>query len=162
MRTTSARGATPQPGSPGRHLMESDAMSAEITQMMRDLIAAWNDHDVERAAQFYAEDYHGTDVGQSGPQIGRASRVRVLEAYIRAFPDLQFTGDSIVEGDRAVLIWTMTGTHRGPVYRIPPTGRQIEVRGVSILTVAGGKITRGHNIWDTAGLLRALKLLPEL
>lgn len=137
-------------------------MSAEITQMMRDLLDAWNAHDVERAALFYAEDYQGTDVGQSGPQNGRTSRVRVLEAYIRAFPDLQFTGDSVVEGNRAVLIWTMTGTQRGPVYKIPPTGRRIEIRGVSILTVEGGQITRGHNIWDTAGLLRSLKLLPEL
>ena len=46
--------------------------------------------------------------------------------------------------------------------RIPPTGREVAVRGVSILTIADGKVTHGETIWDTAGLLRALGLLPEL
>jgi steroid delta-isomerase-like uncharacterized protein len=126
------------------------------------LIEAWNAHDSERAALFYAEDYHGTDVSQLQPQVGRAARVRVLESYIRAFPDLHFTGDSIVEDERAVLIWTMSGTQRGAFMGIPATGRFVEVRGVSILTIENGLIARGTNIWDTAGLLRALHLLPEL
>lgn len=137
-------------------------MSTPIVQMLHDLIDAWNAHDAERAAQFYAEDYHGIDVGQSEPQIGRAARIRVLEAYIRAFPDIHYAAETVVEGDQAVLIWTMTGTQNGPVYGLPPTGRRIEVKGVSILKITHGLITHGTNIWDTAGFLRALKLLPEL
>ena len=56
----------------------------------------------------------------------------------------------------------MRGTHHGTLMRIPPTGRQVAMRGVSILTIAEGKVTHGETIWDTAGLLRALGLLPEL
>ena len=97
-------------------------MSTHIAQLLHDLIDAWNAHDAERAAQFYAEDYHGTDVGQSEPQIGRAARIRVLETYIRAFPDIHYAAETVVEGDQAVLIWTMTGTQNGPVYGLPPTG----------------------------------------
>lgn len=138
------------------------AMSNEITTMMHELLEAWNDHDSVRAAQFYAEDYYGVDVAQSEPQIGRGARVRVLDAYIRAFPDLHFSGETLVDGDRAALIWTMTGTQRGPILGIPATGRYVEIRGVSILQIVNGKIARGTTVWDTAGLLRALRLLPEL
>jgi hypothetical protein len=31
-----------------------------------------------------------------------------------------------------------------------------------VLTVEGGKITRALRVWDLAGLLRTLGLLPEL
>jgi steroid delta-isomerase-like uncharacterized protein len=133
-----------------------------IAQMLQELINAWNAHDPVRAAQYYAEDYHGTDVGQSQPQIGRAARVRVLEAYIKAFPDIQYQVETLVDGNRAVMIWTMTGTQNGSVHGLPPSGRRIEVRGVSVLTITDGLISHGENIWDTAGFLRALKLLPEL
>jgi steroid delta-isomerase-like uncharacterized protein len=137
-------------------------MEHDITHMLQELIAAWNSHDSERAAQYYSEDYHGTDVGQSQPQHGRAARIRVLEAYMKAFPDIHYAAETVVEGNRAVLIWTMTGTQNGPVHGLPPTGRRIEVRGVSVLTITKGLISHGENIWDTAGFLRALKLLPEL
>jgi hypothetical protein len=45
---------------------------------------------------------------------------------------------------------------------IPPTGRKIAVRGISVLTIENGKITRGLYVWDAAGLLRTTGLLPEL
>jgi steroid delta-isomerase-like uncharacterized protein len=137
-------------------------MSQSIAQLLEELLAAWNDHDPARAGLFYAEDYYGTDVGQHEPQIGREARMQVLKSYIHAFPDLHFTGESVVEGNRAVLIWTMHGTHGAPILGIPATGRLIKVQGVSILTIEGRLITRGVTIWDTAGFLRALKLLPEL
>lgn len=137
-------------------------MTAEIAHLVEGLLAAWNAHDVERASSFYSEDYEGSDVAQPTIQHGSADRVRVLSSYIRAFPDLHYSGEAIIEGNRAVLIWTMSGTHRGKIMNIPPTGRRIEVRGVSILIIENGKISSGQNIWDTAGFLRALKLLPEL
>ena len=36
------------------------------------------------------------------------------------------------------------------------------LHGVSMLTVADGLIVRGARIWDVAGFLRAVRLLPEL
>jgi hypothetical protein len=36
------------------------------------------------------------------------------------------------------------------------------VRGVSLLTLESGKIKHAHYIWDVAGLLRAIGLLPDL
>jgi len=137
-------------------------MPEPIAQLVNDLLAAWNEHDLARAETFYAPDYLGIDVGQAAPQRGPRERCAVLATYMRAFPDLRFSGDILVEGNRAVLVWTMYGTHRGTFMRIPPTGRRVEVRGVSVLTIQDGKVQHGLNIWDTAGLLRGLGLLPEL
>jgi steroid delta-isomerase-like uncharacterized protein len=137
-------------------------MADVIELWVADLLETWNSHDIERMAAFYAPDYVGEDVGQAQLQHGPYERCRVLASYVQAFPDLHFSGESIIQDNRVALVWSMTGTHRGTLMRIPATGRRINVRGVSLLTVENGKVIRGLNIWDTAGLLRALGLLPEL
>jgi steroid delta-isomerase-like uncharacterized protein len=137
-------------------------MQADTTTLVGQLLDAWNTHDADRAATFYAPDYLGFDIAYAAPQRGPQDVRRNLMRYLEAFPDLHFTGTTIVQDNRAVLIWTAHGTHLGTLLHIPPTGRQITVQGVSILTIVGAQITRGEFIWDLAGLLRALRLLPEL
>ena len=137
-------------------------MPDDITQTMAKLIEALNAHDLAEVATFYAPDYIGEDIGQAKLQHGPRERVSILAVYIRAFPDLRYTGETITEDNRAAFLWTMHGTHRGTLMRIPPTGKTVEVQGVSVLTFNAGKISHGLNIWDMAGLLRVLGLLPEL
>jgi steroid delta-isomerase-like uncharacterized protein len=143
----------PGPGSP-----------AEGTgQLVRGLLEAWNDHDIERIKTFYAPEYEGVDVSQAEPQYGPQGMSETVERYLRAFPDLRFVEEeTVVQDNRAVLVWRAQGTHEGKLMRIPPTGRKLEVRGTSVLTAEDGKVTRGLYIWDVAGLLRAIGLLPEL
>jgi steroid delta-isomerase-like uncharacterized protein len=131
--------------------------------IVQNLIEAWNAHDPERIAAFYAPDYVGVDIGQPQPQNG-PREIRALTAYyFRAFPDLRITLDEVVvEEDKAVLIWTWTGTQHGTFMRIPATGRRVDVRGSTTLTFKDGLIHRSTRIWDLAGLLRAIGLLPEL
>jgi steroid delta-isomerase-like uncharacterized protein len=86
-----------------------------------------------------------------------------MACYFDAFPDLHFTPEEIiVQDDRAVLAWIGRGTHRGKLMNIPATGRSVEIRGVSLLTIKDNQVQRGLYIWDVAGLLRTLGLLPEL
>ncbi len=56
----------------------------------------------------------------------------------------------------------LDGARTGEPMRIPPTGHNISVRGTSVLTIENGKVTRGLYLWDVAGLLRSIGLLPEL
>jgi steroid delta-isomerase-like uncharacterized protein len=132
-------------------------------ETVRNLLEAWNAHDVGRIETFYAPDYEGVDVGLASPQRGPQSASRNMERYLLAFPDLRFVEqDLIVQGNRAVLVWKANGTHEGRLMNIPPTGRRIAVHGTSVLTVEEGKILRGLYVWDVAGLLRSIGLLPEL
>ena len=137
--------------------------SGGIGRLVEDLLAAWNAHDTERIETFYAPEYEGVDVGEAELQRGPRGISRSVVRYLKAFPDLRFVEeDVVVQGDRAVLVWTAHGTHGGKLMSILPTGRKIAVRGVSVLTIENGKITRALYIWDAAGLLRSIGLLPEL
>lgn len=134
-----------------------------IEQFIRGLLDAWNARDVDRIIRLYALDYTGVDVSQRGPQLGRAGIREMVIRYLEAFPDLRFTIDEIVvQGNRAVIVWRAEGTHTGPVMSIPPTGHSVAVDGVSLVTVEHGHIASARYIWDVAGLLRAIKLLPDL
>lgn len=139
-------------------------MVAESTaQLVSDLVQAFNAHDPRRAAALYASDYEGIDVGQADPQQGPEGIRRALTTYFAAFPDAEITAeDTIVDSDRIVQIWTARGTHTGTLMHIPPTGRRVAIQGVSVLTVRDGRIRRGLYMWDVAGLLRSIGLLPEL
>ena len=138
-------------------------MTEEISRLVGDLLDAWNAHDVERIEAFYAPEYEGVDVGQAEPQHGPKGFHRTALGLLQAFPDLRFVEEeTIVQGNHAALVWTARGTHRGKLMRIPPTERRVAVRGASVLTIENGKVVRGLYIWDVAGLLRAIGLLPEL
>ena len=141
----------------------AEARIETARKLMADLIAAYNTHDLDRATALFAPDYVGDDVAQALPQHGRDGIGRVLSFYFLAVPDLRITMDDlIVQGDRAALAWTMNGTHRGTLLRIPASGRQVSVRGISTFTLRDGQIVRALYIWDLAGLLREIGLLPEL
>ena len=138
-------------------------MAQSLEQFVAEFLAVWNMREARPIAQCYAEDYVEIDVARSGPQIGRDNVRRTLLYYFRAFPDIVVQQDALlIDGDRAALFWTWTGTQRGTFMNIPPTGHRVHVRGSSIMTIRDDQIQRATRIWDLAGLLRDLKLLPEL
>jgi steroid delta-isomerase-like uncharacterized protein len=126
-------------------------------------VGAWNAHDAARVTALYADGYEGQDVGLAGIQHGPEGVRAALYGYLAAFPDFRLMPDDlVVQDDRIAVFWTAAGTHRGPLLHIPPTGRSVTLRGCSYLIVREDRIVRGLHLWDVAGLLRTLGLLPEL
>lgn len=55
---------------------------------------------------------------------GRDGQRQVIELFRSAFPDLFVTAhDVIVSGQSAAVRWSASGTHRGEVLGVAPTGR---------------------------------------
>ena len=87
-----------------------------------------------------------------------ARRYRGLWA---ALPDLQVRLRRIVaiDGDLAVTEHTLSGTHRGPLFGIAPTGRAVQVETVVIWEFTGERI-RGETVYfDLATMLRQVGAL---
>lgn len=138
-------------------------MTNHLLTYIQNLTDAWNSYDLERVLPYYSEDYEAVDIGEPQVQHGRESVREMLVRYWKAFPDLRFrVTDTVAEGDRIAISWSAEGTHQGTIMNIPPTGRKVQIRGVSIIDVKGGLVTRGQYIWDLAGMLRHMGLLPEL
>lgn len=73
-----------------------------------------------------------------------------------AFPDLEVRLRRVVaiEGAHAVTEHTLSGTHRGPLFGVPPTGRKLVVETCVVWEFVGTKV-RGETVYfDLATLFR--------
>ena len=81
----------------------------------------------------------------------------VHQRTLIGMPDYQTTiEDLIAEGDMVVARVTMTGTHTGDFYGIPPTGRRVDLTGIFIVRIANGKIMEHWGEEDGVKVLRQL------
>ncbi len=146
-----------------RQTQPADSSGSRMHAFVADLFAAWNTHDLDRVLAFYAPDYEGQDVAQEGTQYGHEGMRQTLARYFQALPDVRFgVDDVIVDGERAAVVWTAEGTHMGSLMHVPASGRRVTVRGMPAFTLSDGKVCRATYMWDVAGLLRKIGVLPDL
>jgi len=91
--------------------------------------------------ELYATDFvmHGSTV--EGDIHGLRDIKKSMSEYLNAFPDLHYTlDDMVVEGDKAAIRCTVTGTHKGKFMGIPPTNKKVKMQAFAIDRVVGGKI----------------------
>ena len=98
--------------------------------------------------------YHTAPAGLSA---GIEGYRELMAMYVSAFPDVQIiVDDMIAEGDKVVTRFTSRGTHRGEFMGIAPMGSQVTIGGISIIRVAGNKVTEE---WDQLDMLGGLEQL---
>ena len=86
-----------------------------------------------------------------------------LAFYSAAFPGYQVTPeDIIVEEDKAAVRATFTGTHKGELMGIAPTGKQVSMPFLIVYRVAGGKIVEHWICMDRLELLEQLGVAPAM
>jgi len=94
--------------------------------------------------------------------IGGLDDVRHHITTLRhAFPDLEFhVVDEIADENNIVVRWTVSGTHTGDYFGIPPTGKKFNITGMNHWKLANGKAIEGWVSRDDMGLMRQLGLMP--
>ena len=73
-----------------------------------------------------------------------------------ARPLFGFADELFTAGNRVVARLTWTGTHRGPLGDVAPTGNRVSYVGVGLFTVSGHLIERAWIVCDTQELWWAL------
>ncbi len=80
-----------------------------------------------------------------------------LTELTAGLPDVAVTvDDTIAEGDRVACRWTMRGTHEGPLFGFPPTGKSVQISGLTFYRIAGGKVVEETGVGNSLGLLQQL------
>ncbi|MCP5051458.1 MAG: ester cyclase [bacterium] len=91
-----------------------------------------------------------------------------VKMYRSAYPDLKLTvdGEIVIQGNHSALRWTITGTHTNPIpsIPIPPTGKQIVIKGCDMGLWKDGKIIEEWNYADFMGYMKrfGFKLVPPM
>ncbi len=123
----------------------------------------WNKGNVAVADELIAPTYTHHD--SSTPDVGRGpeSEKKRATLYRNAFSDMRLTiEDLVADGETVVARWSCRGTHKGELNGIAPTGKQINITGISIARFTNGKMTEGFVNWDALGLMHQLGVVPEL
>ena len=78
-----------------------------------------------------------------------------------ALPDMSVVPETIVQDeDTIAFAYTLTGTHSGPLGKIPPTGKKVKIRGMQISKFKDGKMVERWGSSDELTLLKQIGVIP--
>jgi predicted ester cyclase len=118
-------------------------------------LAIWNDGDYDLADELF----HPASVTPDAPQlpVGPEGCKQVARVFRDAFPDFHMTvEDTVAEGDLVVCRFNQTGTHRGELFGIAPTGRSVDFGEMALCRFAGGRIVATWFQTDMLALMSQL------
>lgn len=131
-------------------------MSAEENmRIVRRVVDALNKGDVNILDEVCSADfaYHNP----IGPDMG-CEGLKKAQAMMRAaFPDRHIVvADMFAAGDKVTTRVTVRATHRGELWGVPPTGKEIAFSSFIIDRFEGGKLVEEWQMTDFLGLMRQL------
>ena len=138
-------------------------MSAEETKMIYRRYAEeiWNEGKDELIEELVSPDLEIHYTALPEPIRGREGLRQFIAMFKSALPDLRFDLEELVaEGDKVGVTWTGTGTHKGDLMGIPPTGKQLRLQGMSWARVRDGKLEENRIFSDDLGLMQQLGVIP--
>jgi steroid delta-isomerase-like uncharacterized protein len=110
-----------------------------------------------------APDYVDHNPPLPGMPAGNQGVRQANVALREAFPDtIHVIEDQIAEGDKVVTRLRGRGTFRGEILGLPPNGKVIEIAGISVHRVVGGKLVEHWAQADLLGFLQQLGAIPPL
>jgi predicted ester cyclase len=132
--------------------LSADQMRAFMTRFIDDV---WNRGQLETADEIF----HPAATSPSAPQLppGPAGVKLIAAMFRNAFPDFHMSVDNmIVEYPFIVGRFTESGTHRGELMGIAPTGKSVRFGEIGILRVANRQVVESWYEVDMLGLMGQL------
>jgi steroid delta-isomerase-like uncharacterized protein len=129
-----------------------EGITEEEVQAWTDgVLKMWNEANLNVVDDVYASEIVRHDCGHPEDLVGIENIKSYLENFFNAFPDLNVQVDeTIAVGNKIVQRWTLTGTNTGSMAEMPPTDKNIQVTGVSIVHLVDKKAVE---IWDYYNVL---------
>ena len=97
-------------------------------------------------------------------QVIQSSREfrHVLAGFRSAFPDSALrVEEEIAEGEKVVIRWSFSGTHKGSIMGIPATDKKVTWTGITIYRIVDGKVVEEQGEEDFAGFFRQVGLVRQ-
>jgi steroid delta-isomerase-like uncharacterized protein len=139
--------------------IEAAAVPADRAVAESFMYDAWDLGNTELVDTLFADGYvnHNPLAGQ---REGREGVKQLIRRFHEAFPDFSLSVDLIIhEGDRVACRYTFRGTHRGVFVGIQPTGKPVEITGITILRIANRRIVESWGYWEQITMLAQLGVI---
>ncbi|HJY12494.1 MAG TPA: ester cyclase [Flavobacterium sp.] len=101
--------------------------------------------------------------GQVEPLIGPAGYLATIWMMREGFPDIQWYLEEIIsENDKSAIRFTMTGTHKGTFFGVPPTGNSIKIQATNFYRLINNQIIEEYGQPDLLALLQQIGAVPTI
>lgn len=141
---------------PAKRAQRKPSPEAQTRKLVIAYSKAWAEADLKKLDALTSEriDFHNPPPGFSADKQGVLESARLMH---EAFPDQQLELDHVIASkDQAACHFKVSGTHEGEFMGLPPTGRRIEIEGVTIVKVRNGQVVEDITEIDTMRLMDQL------
>jgi steroid delta-isomerase-like uncharacterized protein len=140
------------------HSKAPDHVAANAALGRRVFVEVYGEGKINLVDQLYADDFVDDSPGGGN---GRGLIKEAVAGFHTACPDLKIAiEDVFAAGAKVVIRYTGRGTQTGPFGDIPPTGKAIAVRGITVFLIENGKIKTEWTEYDRLGMLRQIGVVP--
>ena len=143
---------------------DPDQLARNKALVLRSLNDIYTGGDLDAIPEVFAADFVGWDPTFPNGQLRGPEGIRGnVERGHASFESWRFDVEDVVaEGDRVVTRVVMRGRSKAEFLGMAPTGKEVEVSGITIHRIADGKIAERWGNWNTIGMLQQLGRLPPL
>ena len=146
----------------GAAVPREEALRCQITDINKDIVVRrwyqelWNNWNISVTDELFSDDYLLQVPGVAAP-LNREATKQVVAAHQTEFPDLKHSVDEVIaEGNAVAARWTVYGTHRGDFQGIAPTGKPVNLSGVTVHHLTKGRISETWLSVDNLELLQQI------
>jgi steroid delta-isomerase-like uncharacterized protein len=129
-------------------------------QVVRQFFEAADRQDIEGMGQLVSStNYFFHFPGM--PPMDWNTHKQFFTAFTSSFPDLRHEiVDLVAEGDKVAVRFNVTGTHKGELQGIPPTGKEVSFSAIDFISMIDGKIAEDWLSVDMMGLMQQIGAIP--
>jgi steroid delta-isomerase-like uncharacterized protein len=100
--------------------------------------------------------------GMSIPLHSPEGYLQTLRWLRSGFSDIQWTLEDVVaEGDKVAARFSIHGTHDGPFFGVPPSGKAIVGISMSFYRIVDGKIVEGYSLPNMFDIFQQFGTYPS-
>ncbi|MEA2746344.1 MAG: hypothetical protein QOI41_487 [Myxococcales bacterium] len=108
------------------------------------------------------DDVVHSDLAQPDDAKGKDGAKKEVGVWLKAFPDLKMSATHAwAFGDVVVAAVETTGTFKGPLGALKPSGKTATTHGVDVIDMKGGKIARVTSYTNARDFLIQYDLMPK-
>jgi predicted ester cyclase len=130
-----------------------------LREVVRNLEATFNDPQIRESSYFDFYDDSLTIHGfPPNLPVNKEGFKQFIYLLWKGFPDIRIIfEDIIIEGNKVVCRYHLTGTHKGEFMGLRPSDKQFKVNGMTIFYFLNSKVIERWNLVDMMSLMEQLK-----
>lgn len=133
---------------------------ADVEDFLRRFLDTYERRDLDTLWTFYDADCRFPVLERFDLEPTWENYRAFMTRFIDAFPDVHHHIEKVVvDGDNVWALYTMTGTHRGPLRGIEPTGRQVRYPIVAMYRIVDRRIREADFVSDDLRMMRQVGAL---